>query len=69
MTELEKNQALEIRKLQSKLNNTRFYLYFRYDKENELQEFDDLLSCESYIEFMELEEYVIIEGEIYEERK
>lgn len=64
MTELEKEQALEIRRLQAKLNNKdeNYYLIYEYEEKVEVQEFDDILSLESYINFMQLEHYNIIKG-------
>lgn len=64
MTELEKEQALEIRRLQAKLNNKdeNYYLIYEYVGKVEVQEFDDILSLESYINFMQLENYNIIKG-------
>ena len=64
MTELEKEQALEIRRLQAKLNNKdeNYYLIYEYVGKVEVQEFDDILSLESYINFMQIENYNIIKG-------
>lgn len=72
MTDLEKEQALEIRRLQAKLNNKdeNYYLIYEYEDKVEVQEFDDMLSVESYINFMQLEHYNIIKGMmIYEGSK
>ena len=64
MTELEREQALEIRRLQAKLNNKdeNYYLIYEYVGKVEVQEFDDILSLESYINFMQIENYNIIKG-------
>lgn len=72
MTDLEKEQALEIRKLQAKLNrdDDNYYLIYEYEERVEVQEFDDILSLESYVNFMQIENYRIIKGMmIYEGQK
>lgn len=72
MTDLEKEQALEIRKLQAKLNrdDDNYYLIYEYEERVEVQEFDDILRLESYISFMQLTNYRIIKGVmIYEGQK
>lgn len=50
-------------------NNTNYYLIYEYEGHVEVQEFDDILSLESYISFMQLENYRIIEGMMIYETK
>ena len=39
-----------------------YYLIYEYVGKVEVQEFDDILSLESYINFMQIENYNIIKG-------
>ena len=47
----------------------RFYLIYEYENKVEVQEFDDIISLESYISFMEITNYRIIQGEMIYETK
>lgn len=70
MTNLEKEQALEIRRLERLLENKgTYFIVFEYDDLLEIHEFDDILSLRSYIDFMGIKDYTIIKGRVIDETK